>query len=252
MRKCMFFLCSAVFLLSSIGLVSSISAEGREANSLQQYAKQHAVDDMLDTVRAEDHEDFHLSSSENIEVGKFYQSWGYAKGFVRKKSDKLKQSDQWYAAVYQDGKPVNVMAASRNENGKYSIMGIGFGKDLAIALDKRGSNGGKLIYEFPTDAWFDFYQGRVSAVNDAAKKLIGDKKLKFSDFQDFVYERYKDPQIIMEGGQNTAVGGGNSGASYEEVIDNNSSSSFFLYLGSASVILLGTYFFIRKRASRTN
>ena len=146
------------------------------------------------------------------------------------------------------------MAAYKNENGKYSIMGIGFGEDLAIALDKKGSNGGKLIYEFPTDAWFTFDQGRVYAVNVSAKNLIGDKKLKFSEFQDYVYERYKDSEVIMEYGQNTATGGGNGAATYDEIIDNkpSTSNSFFLYIGAAIIVLLGAFFFVRKKTRQAH
>lgn len=181
---------TAVLLISI--LTSCMEANPPEAASPKEYVEKYLVEAVLETVRAEDHEDFHFSASENIQIGELHQQWRYSKAFLENENDTLEKTDDWYAAVYQEGRPVNVVAISKNESGYYSFMGIGFGKDLAESLDKRTATEGKLIYEFPMDAWFVYDKGHVIAVNDAGQRLLGLEKIRFDEFQQSVYDRYAD------------------------------------------------------------
>jgi len=221
----------------------------REGESIKQYAEDHAVQDVLDTVRSEEHADYHFSTSEDIRVGLFQPSWSYGEAFIDQESDALEQTDEWYAVVYQDDKPVNVMAAAKNENGKYAFMGIGFGQDLAVALDTAGHKTGKLVYEFPNDAWFMIDEDSVYGLNQPAKSLIGKEDWSLTRYMEYVHERYSDLEVIMEDGQNAATGG--AGALPEQ---EGSERSGLVYVGLGILIMAGVvmmYRMMRKRSSES-
>ncbi|MGD7050471.1 hypothetical protein FZC83_20130 [Rossellomorea marisflavi] len=204
---------------------------------------------MLDTVRSEDHADYHFSTSVDIRVGLVQPSWSYGEAFIDQESDALEQTDEWYAVVYQDDKPVNVMAAAKNENGKYAFMGIGFGQDLAVALDMAGHKTGKRVYEFPNDAWFMIDEDSVYGLNQPAKSLIGKEDWSLTRYMEYVHERYSDLEVIMEDGQNAATGG--AGALPEQ---EGSERSGLVYVGLGILIMAGVvmmYRMMRKRSSES-
>ncbi len=222
----------------------------REGESIGQYAEEHAVQDVLDIVRGGDHADYHFSTSEDIRVGPFQSSWSYGEAFIDQESGALEQTDEWYAVVYQDGKPVNVMAASRNENGKYAFMGFGFGQDLAVALDAAGTDAGKLVYEFPADAWFMIEEDSVHGLNQPAESLMGKEDWSLTRYMEYVHERYSDSEVIMEHGQNTTTGGAEALPEQE-----GSERSGLVYVGLGILIMAGvvmSYRTMRRRSSESH
>ncbi|MEW5568467.1 hypothetical protein [Rossellomorea marisflavi] len=220
----------------------------REGESIKQYAEDHAVQDVLDTVRSGDHADYHFSTSEDIQVGLFQPSWSYGEAFIdQESSDALEQTDEWYAVVYQDGKPVNVMAASKNENGKYAFMGIGFGQDLAVALDTAGTEAGKLVYEFPADAWFMIDEDSVHGLNKQAESVMGKGDWSLSRYMEYVHGRYSDPEVSMEHGQNTATGGAGLLPDQDEV-----ERSGLLYVGLGILFIVGVLMTSRMKRKRSS
>ncbi len=242
MEKRILIVCTMLLFFLLAGFES-----GREGESIGQYAAEHAVQDVSDIVRGEDHSDFHFSTSEAIRVGPFQPSWSYGEAFIDQESDALEQTDEWYAVVYQDDKPVNVMAAAKNENGKYAFMGIGFGQDLAVALGTAGHKTGKLVYEFPADAWFMIDEDSVYGLNQHAKSLVGKEDWSLTRYMEYVHERYSDPEVIMEHGQNTATGGAGSLSDQDET-----ERSGLLYGGLGILLIAGVLITYRMKNRRSS
>ncbi|WP_445509773.1 hypothetical protein ACUMHR_19755, partial [Rossellomorea marisflavi] len=85
------------------------------------------------------------------------------------------------------------------------------------------------------------------AVNQSAKSLIGNEKIKFSEYRDFVHDRYKNPEEIIEYGANTATGGSKPFTPLTDSVKGKSLNFNFLYIGSSLFVLLAFIIFIRRK-----
>jgi hypothetical protein len=97
--------------------------------------------------------------------------------------------NEYFAVVYQDEKPLNVIGTFENEAGQFSFSIFGYELDLAKNMDKLNF-GEKILYEFPEDAWYLFdaknktlFRNRKS-VDERGKRGFGfftrDTKVGFS------------------------------------------------------------------------
>ncbi|WP_445486493.1 hypothetical protein [Niallia sp. 03133] len=218
--------------------LNTYAAENNVSNSAQQYADNNFKNIVLDIVKSEESTTYNLSKSENITFSKLYRVNVLSSDFVTtndeiNNSNKgIVPSDEWIAVVYQEEKPVNVIGTFKKENGEFDLSTFGYGKDLAEAIDNKQPNGGKLIYELPTDSWFLFSNGRVSAVNTAAKAILK-TDVSLGEFRKFVNERYKNQEVIYENGEAVSVGG-NYAIPYKK--DSNS-NYYFIGLGVLVLVL---------------
>lgn len=233
--------------------VSANEYEYLSAKSAQQFAERYFEQIVLNHVNSDDAPYYNLTKSTNITFGKLYERYRLSSDFVTTKkvlSDEqgIVKSTEYIAVVYQDGIPVNVIATAKDgENGEYVLSTFGYGKELAKALDAKSTNGGKIFYEAPADAWYIFENGKVSSFANSAK-IITEQPLKLSEYRDYIYEKYASQQEIREHGQNTAVGG-TFNRTYEEVTREKEflSSTIKRTLLIGTVILLISYFALRNR-----
>lgn len=256
------------YIISFIGILTffmsfssnlSFAESDEQLKSAQQFANNHFKEIVLAHVKSEDAENYNLTKSENIDVGKLYQVSFYSQEFVttekeiKDNNNGINPGNEWVSVVYQDGKPVNVIGTFKNSNGEFELSTFGYGNDLAEAIDSKKSMGGKLIYELPTDSWFLFENGRVSALNNPAKAMLEEKEVSLGDFRKFVFERYKNSQKIIENGEITSVGG-NYATPYDEVLSkSNDGNSIYLYLVASLLVLSSIYgfFYFRKGWSKS-
>ncbi|MCA1042028.1 hypothetical protein LCM00_21250 [Bacillus infantis] len=205
------FCSSLVALLSLLTfLIPSASAEEVD-KSAQSFAEGNFVNIVLDHVRSEEYMNYNLSKSEKISFGKLYQVYRMSDDFVTTKkalaADKgFVKSDEYVAAVYQDGKPVNAIGTTKDDKGNYVLSSFGYGQDLAVALDNKKSNGGKVFYELPADAWYIFENGRVEGFSKNATLMLG-TQLSLPEFRNYIHDKYSNQKEIIEFGEQTGVGG---------------------------------------------
>nr|WP_106782098.1 hypothetical protein [Lysinibacillus timonensis] len=235
----------------------TITASANETeNSPEQFAKNQFENIVLEHVQSEDAPNYNLTSSTNISFGKLYKVHRLSNDFVTSKKSitedqGIVESGEYIAVVYQDDVPVNVIGTTKYENGKYGLSTFGYGEDLAIALDSKSTNGGKIFYEMPADAWYIFENGRVSGFTKTAQLLTEEKNLSLPEFRNYIYEKYASQKEIIEYGQNTAVGG-NYSLTYGEVIQEGPIKSEFIIIGFlvVSLILIVSFFVIKNRRNQ--
>ena len=220
-------------------------------NSAQQFAKKYFTDIVIDHVNSEDHSYYNLSKSTNITYGKLYKVYSLSNEFVttkKKISDDLgiEESSEYIAAVYQDGKPVNVIGTAKDENGKYTLSTFGYGKNLAVALDNKETNGGKIFYEPPADAWYIFEKGKVKGFTSNTALMLGENSLSLPEFREYIYDKYASHDGIIEYGQQTGVGGDYS-TPYEPKENNLNYSIMYIVIIIASIVFIIFMYKIRKK-----
>ncbi|WP_042474700.1 hypothetical protein [Bacillus ndiopicus] len=218
-----------------------IADAGYTEKSAQQFAAKYFEKIILDLINSEDPSNYNLTNSTNITFGKLYKRYRLSNDFVTTKKELseeqgIVESSEYIAVVYQDNIPVNVIATAPTENGDYVLSMFGYGKDLAIALDAKSTDSGKIVYEAPADAWYLLKDGIVSAFAKSALLLI-EEPLELSEFRKYIYEKYTSQKEIIEYGQNTAVGG-NLNKTYEEVMQENESSSSTMEEKASSISIL--------------
>ena len=220
-------------------------------NSDQQFAKKHFEDIVIEHINSEDREHYNLSESTNITFGKLYKVHSLSNEFVTTKKaltegSELEETTEYIAAVYQDGKPVNVIGTAKDENGKYTLSTFGYGKNLAVALDNKETNGGKIFYEPPADAWYIFEKGKVKGFTSNTALMLGENSLSLPEFREYIYEKYASNEAIIEYGQHTSVGG-NYAIPYEPKENNLNSSIINIAIIIASIGFIIFMYRIRKK-----
>lgn len=236
-------------MILCLPFISPEASTVESENSAQQFAKKYFTDIVLDHVNSEEHSYYNLSESTNITYGKLYKVYRLSNEFVTTKktlSDDLgiEESTEYIAAVYQDGKPVNVIGTAKDENGKYILSTFGYGKDLAEALDNKETNGGKIFYEPLADAWYIFEKGKVKGFTINATLMLGGDSLSLPEFREYIYDKYASHDEIIENGQQTSVSGDYS-TPYKPK-ENNMNYSF-IYIGIIIASIIFIIFKIRKK-----
>lgn len=242
-----------MFLFSLFGSVTVASVANAEQSekSAQQFAEKYFVPIVLEHVNSDDFMHYNLSKSTNISYGKLYKVHRLSDEFVtttKKLSGDLgiKESNEFVAAVYQDGKPVNVIGTVKDENGDFVLSSFGYGVDLAVALDRKKTNGGKIIYELPADAWYIFEEGKVTGFSKSAQEMLG-TSLHLPEFREYIYDKYSSHKGIIEYGEETGVGG-NYSTPYENKKENVKTNALLV----TALLVIITIGFISYRIRRKN
>ncbi|USG64824.1 hypothetical protein NDK47_22285 [Brevibacillus ruminantium] len=105
-------------------------------------------------------------------------------------------SDLWIAGIYQNGIPRLAISLYQKEDGTYSLANIGYGKDVALALEDVKAGEG-VIEDGPTNSWYAFSpnasdpaRSQIRPLNDIAK-IISPSVSTLAELQPLLHEHYE-------------------------------------------------------------
>ncbi|WP_090989180.1 hypothetical protein [Bacillus sp. OV322] len=236
--------------------------KGEVPAKAKEFAENHFKKIVVDTIQQDNPSYYYLTdNTEDIRFGDLLPTYSMTREF-KKSTDDIKeahkgliQANEWISVVYQEGKPVNVIGTYRNEENKYEFSTFGYGKSLAENLvGLKPSPDTKIFDEMPRNAWYLYQNGKVSGLNDSAKKILP-AAVNVIQFRKDIIERYKDAKPILDAnGNDSSVGGGGGGDTSKDLDNDKALSPVVLY---GSIILLAAlaataFVIIRKRRNKSS
>ncbi|WP_419881361.1 hypothetical protein ACN6MY_17690 [Peribacillus sp. B-H-3] len=228
----------------------------------KKFAENHFKEIVVDVIQQDNPSYYHLTdNTEDIRFGDLLPTYSMTRDF-KKSTDDIKeahkgliQDNEWISVVYQEGKPVNVIGTYRNEENEYELSTFGYGKSLAENLAGfKPSPDTKIFYEMPRDAWYLYQNGKVSGLNNPAKKMIP-APVTVKQFREDIIERYKDAKPILDAnGNDSSVGGGGGGDTSKDLDEDKTLSPVVLYGGISLLAALAVtaYAIIRNRRNKSS
>jgi hypothetical protein len=228
----------------------------------KKFAENHFKEIVVDVIQQDNPSYYHLTdNTEDIRFGDLLPTYSMTRDF-KKSTDDIKeahkgliQDNEWISVVYQEGKPVNVIGTYRNEENEYELSTFGYGKSLAENLAGfKPSPDTKIFYEMPRDAWYLYQNGKVSGLNNPAKKMIP-APVTVKQFREDIIERYKDAKPILDAnGYDSSVGGGGGGDTSKDLDEDKTLSPVVLYGGISLLAALAVtaYAIIRNRRNKSS
>lgn len=186
--------------------VSAVSANGDIPKGAQEYADKHFLPILLDHAKSPHAGGYNLTESKNITFGSLHPTFTFTAEFVKGKKEGVEgiiQTKEYISVVYQDGKPVNVIGTFQTEAGTFDLSTLGYGLDIAEALDKLKA-GEWVFNEAPANAWYVYNGKKLKPLTKSTKDLMKLEEQNVEDYQKTVIERYKD---AGQGEEDGMVGG---------------------------------------------
>ncbi|OIK13754.1 hypothetical protein [Bacillus sp. MUM 13] len=236
--------------------------KGEVPAKAKEFAENHFKEIVVATIQNDNPSYYFLTdNTEDIKFGDLLPTYSMTRKF-KKSTDDIKephkgliQANEWISVVYQEGKPVNVIGTYKNEDNKYEFSTFGYGKSLAESLaGLKPSPDKKIFYEMPRNAWYLYQNGKVSGLNDSAKKILP-AAVTVIQFRKDIIERYKDAKPILDAnGNDSSVGGGDGGDTSQDLDEHKTLSPVVLY-GSISLLAalaVTAFVIIRNKRSRSS
>lgn len=174
---------------SSTAVAAEPAAVPAEADN---WLQTEGIENVEATLRGDEPALYGFDSANAITIGGAYPTYVFTPDFIAgtvpAQGTRLEQTNEYIAAVYQEGVPTNVIGVYEPQPEIFEFSTFGYGDDLAKSLDRLDRNT-QLVYEFPRNAWYGVTSGRIRPLNDSARPLL-DGETGLVDFQTAIVKRY--------------------------------------------------------------